>query len=879
MNLAAKLAVPILLSFAGALSAQYTRTETTATYVQRTGTSIAGQELYVSGIDDSALLVQLPFDFQYFDRVYRSCWISSNGRVCFNTDNATTFSAPPNLTPSVGSNYTDTIFAIGGDLYARTEGIYSTLGAYSESGRVVLQWTNVSFFSGMRCSYLNFQVHLLSNGNVEMHYGPENVIPNYSHNIPFASGMVNFDGSASVFGFGNTTSQQTTRPVANTLVTLALTASPANTVTINQNPMPLRRFVPAPATDLPVLSFKLVRSGMGAMVTELDFNHADFAGDGNPVTLKLVKDTGTIGSYDGEAAIGALATMGGNTSVTGLTEDLTSVASANYLLVASYATLSVVSQSGFYCGSGMPASMTGSAISNRIALAPQGMAWFAGSIPNSIRPAATVGSTHQRLMTFSIQQDADSPSYSLTQMSFGLTLTGVTLADIDQLQLWRDAGTPGEWDASDTLISTVTSVSTTNLFTGLSEATTKSGTAYIVTADISASLAASGTLKLTYNLPSSGTPFPTGSSTGELLQVAGPGSTLIVRDVPDYALTSVTAAVSEIGVHANVFELIAGSGSGTVTQIDFSETQSSNSQVTDARLYQDTGTSPGRYDTGDTPIPATVTLGAATISMSLTTPLTVTGVAKRFVLVVDIASNASNDMRFDVGGMSITSNFVNQTGASTGTFLDQRAGSANGVNLSAALLTTSANIYTNKLVILGQARCQARGTGGAAPTLHFVLGDNPCGRGANCRIFFQVWLEGAGPLGALDATDVECHGFYSTNGSVQFQLGSTPFVPAGVTRDFLIVARHIAAPGVDIGGPFDVHFGGYSAGTDTAWFPAGTPAPAAATLINTRKSSNPGGGGGSDGGCTTGQDGKNWLAWLAVLAAAAAVTRLRRARS
>ena len=68
--------------FASLLGAQtYTRTQTSATYVQRTGTTASATR--IGNLDDGAWAFALPFDFAFFNRTYRQAFLTSNGSVCF----------------------------------------------------------------------------------------------------------------------------------------------------------------------------------------------------------------------------------------------------------------------------------------------------------------------------------------------------------------------------------------------------------------------------------------------------------------------------------------------------------------------------------------------------------------------------------------------------------------------------------------------------------------------------------------------------------------------------------------------------------------------------------------------------------------------------
>jgi hypothetical protein len=867
----------VVLGISNSLPAQgYNRTQTTGSYIERSGVSIATEPRQVDTTmaRGNALLVPLPFTFRCFNRNYSSCWISTSGRVSFDAYTADETSVPGNLTPPVSLPwYCSTIFAIGGDLITRDDDLRLALGAYVESDRVVLQWRTVTGFSTAHCEYLNFQVHLLSNGNIEMHYGPESSVLGYTANFPWVSGVVNQSGSAAVAGFGNTLIQQTTRPPAGTVVALALSTIATAGVTINQNPLPGRRWLTPPSSNAPVLSFKLVASGSGATVTLLEFDHPDFAADGNPVSLALVRDTAPIGQYNGEASIGTVVTTGGTSDVTGLSETIGTGQSFDYLLLASFSTLVRVSQDtcGCYAGTGIDG---GGAVQVRTGFAPRGYARMAASL-NSARPGAAAGATRQRMMSFSIVQDIDSPSFTVDQFAFQLTVSGMSAADFSQLQLWRDRGTIGEWDSADVLLGTVSSVTATNYFTGLSEATSLAGTPYLVTADISAAFTGAGNAYISWLNPAEGSPVYETLDDGDLLFVSGNASSIFMRDFAAQRLVRIPAAVSEANVHASCFEAWAVSGSGSISSLFFAEAASSNSQIANPRLYVDNGTVNGRYDASDTLVPATPALAAAGFTLNFGTPLAIGSTPQRFALIVDIAATSVSDMRFSLSPSGVASTFGTVLGLVSGTQLNWRAGGANGVDVSVQMLSASIAVSAGTPAAVARVTCAARGTGGSLPILFFPPLGTPGGRGNNSGVHLQCFIEGAGPLGVLDATDRECYTAFPVGGGiVSLQQGATSLCPAGVTRDFLIVAAVIASRDrADVRGSFSLNFAGLLGGTDVALLPAGTPQPFAPVSI-TYAAPAGGNNGSDDGGCSTAEHG-NSFTLLAALGALVAALWLR----
>ncbi len=295
-------------ALSGALAAQtYTRTETAGTYTERTGngSSLNWLEETIGG-DDNAALVTLPFTFNYFDRAYNQCIINTNGRITFHSNNPDTFSVV-NLTPTVAADGRDTIYGIGGDLYASDHDPRTNVRVYNESGRVVFQWKDITRFGGSGHLFINFQIHLLSSGNIEMVYGSEFLPTGFTDNgLTFSSGIVNQDGTAAFAGFGNVLTSQTTRPANGTTVTLVpsgFTAAAFVRMTATDTTIAPTHLI-APSTNTPILGFQLSAVGAGNTVTQLVFQHTDFGMSGLSATYSLVRDAGTIGVYNSEPVIG-----------------------------------------------------------------------------------------------------------------------------------------------------------------------------------------------------------------------------------------------------------------------------------------------------------------------------------------------------------------------------------------------------------------------------------------------------------------------------------------------------------------------------------------------------------------------------------------------
>src|SRR5262245_61215502 len=90
----------LLTLFSAALGAQYSATVSSAGYVPRFGSGVNAAWRFVDEPDDNCRIVNLPAPFRFFDRTYNTVFFSTNGRLSFTADNATTFNSNPITAPA-----------------------------------------------------------------------------------------------------------------------------------------------------------------------------------------------------------------------------------------------------------------------------------------------------------------------------------------------------------------------------------------------------------------------------------------------------------------------------------------------------------------------------------------------------------------------------------------------------------------------------------------------------------------------------------------------------------------------------------------------------------------------------------------------------------
>jgi hypothetical protein len=845
-------------AFAPGAYGAYTRTEAAGTYVQRTGaptkamstSNVALRANPTADIADlNGMLIALPFTFNYFDRAYNYCWMTTRGRVTFSEiglDDPVSSNLTPPVTNAASRN---TIHCIGTRLSTHVRTMGADCRVYFESGRVVFQWTNVSSFQTH--VWFSFQIHLLQNGNIELHCGPEFRPTAWTFSIGYVSGLVNLDGTEAAAGFNNSTAVQLTPPALGTSVTFTPAFTAADTVVIEP---PAFAFADPmvnslPANNVPVLPFRLRALGTGLTVNALAFGHLDVTG-ATTATFALVRDTAPLGQYNGESALGTVTTTNTTTVVSGLTEAITSGLVVNYLLVCTVTGLAYNEQR-FECrtvsgsAAASPAGITGGCVTGRCAfcIGPKIIIQLAKCQP--AQSPFRVGDAYNNLLSFRMAlEPLYGVSATLNSLTLDLLTAGFNASQAVDLRLYRDNGTPGELDAADVQLSTTQAGPAPVVFGGLSETATTAGQNYLITFDVSAGANTSGTIAgsitATTATPAAMVDFVGGTYYGNLMLVAASATEAVAWRNERYAITFFPAQPGDSNVTAMSFLVASSTGSIPITALSFGLQSGATTGVAAARLYRDNGTFPGLYDAGDTQLTALTTITATNINFGSIVGLSATTTDEPLLVVVDFLAGATTGIQLNfVDSASLRWDVPVQ-----GTIIAMGTGVAQaGVDVSINVPATNLSIDDNESVLFATASFAARGAGGVPPTINFQAVAAAGGWGSYYSA--EVYLD-LGTVGQLDAADYLIRSNFS--GFNFACAGSSAVVTAGTTRNYLIFLRR-STNGLNVGTGLSV-FRGVSNGTNARLMLPATPYPA---IELTSSAGTPGGGGGGDdgSGCST----------------------------
>lgn len=868
-------------AFASVADAQYTRADSTAAYSERTGSgnSIIDQES-VESVDDSTFLVKLPFVFPFFDREYGTCYVGTNGRIGFNNSRVDSFGVGDLTAPVADTSRHNMIFPIGGDLYARPLAARDTVRVFFESGRVVFQWSDASFFNGTRLIFINFQCHLHSNGNIVFHYGPELNPLSLTQNENFASAIVSPDGSVSVAGFGNVTTVQTTRPADGSLVTYTYTAPTMADSAVLEHGV----YYSAPqvyigaATDARVMSFRLRGTGMGTTVDDITIAHGNFSGSG--ISLSLVEDTGTLGSFNGETAIQTQVGGNGSTVFTALGLTLTAGQVRNFLVLATFASLPASFNSGILNTFGalvtMPATVQGQIAQRDITIAPQPVVYERRSGITTGPGAFGSGATNAVVANYEWHTAQGQPNRTFTEVVVNYSVFAGTAVDADfaSVRLYRDRGVMGSLDGNDILLGTVATPTFPVTFTGLNEVIDAKGRCYLIVVDF-ATTTNVATLGVS---PVADQRISNGSVAVELV---GGTSVVIIENsaLPISVRGHTNAGVTDL--IGNRFRLRSLAGVGTVSQLLFEESLAADtSSISAARVFLDGGSIVGQLDAGDTQVPGVITINAADIQFVPTTALSVTAAGTNYLLVVDPTASPTQPFRLDLFGISLTTTFTDVIGQSDGYNWSINGTATDGIDVTLNWNSADFTLTKTQRRVLGRVTMVARGAGGTAPDMNWSLIADACGAGVSNETFLFVYLEGAGPLGEVDSTDVLSYRAGGIPPFYSFNVLSP--LTTGQTRNYLCVA--VGSPDVErvaAEGRFTVGYQGLSGGTSVAVVSSNlVPGLTSFDLTRITVSAKKGGGGGGDDGCSTGDGAqRGWLLLFAALGGLVVASRLRRSRA
>lgn len=181
---AALCGVASLSTVASAQTIPYFHSETTETYLARSG----GTALQFSSADDGEASVTLPFPFKFFNANYTSLKVSTNGYISFAAGRATDYSNDPIPNARTPNNF---IAGFWDDLTSPTGSVHFEGAAPSRVA--IIQWANVRHLSSSS-GRLDFQIRLFEGpaGKFEIHYGSPNTV---STNLSGSVGYENATGT------------------------------------------------------------------------------------------------------------------------------------------------------------------------------------------------------------------------------------------------------------------------------------------------------------------------------------------------------------------------------------------------------------------------------------------------------------------------------------------------------------------------------------------------------------------------------------------------------------------------------------------------------------------------------------------------------------
>ncbi|MBP9890611.1 MAG: hypothetical protein KBG84_01800 [Planctomycetes bacterium] len=873
---------------AASLSAQtYTRTQTTEPYAQRNSAPMAATR--IGNLDDGAWEIALPFSFPFFDRTYRQCFINSNGSVSFAAMGVTGSGVSTLATP-VAAGRRESIHALRTDLAGNE--LLNNFTAHAESGRVVIQWRQVASAANAGAYHLNFQCHLLATGDIEIHYGPESV--NFDQDLTYVSGIADSSGGASFAGFNNLLTVQTLRPAASQLVTFVptgFTQLNGVEISVRQSGLPAQTDFKGQGTGKVVGSFTLSRRGTGGTVSGLTVHHFA-AGALETFDLLVYRDATNPGFLDASDVPlgGGAQSMAGSTSTTFTLSEPIAAVERNYLLVVNATSF------GTYYQRDVNALAFSFDASD---LAVDTLAWGgyftavhefapghvvrAGVSRFDAAPAVTKpGLWDAPLLSFELRNQPQYGNAIVTQFSFALTLAGIAIGDITDVALFRDLGQRGVADTQDTLIDFVTDPASTTISFSSSEWIANTGSDYLLAFTLDPASVAEGTVSaalLGLNFSTGvGVVTPVGVSGSNVL-CTQTGTTLLVRTRPDARLDALPVSASQLNVPANAFNLITSFSSTTVTSLIF---RGDTTGIFAARLYQDAGTLIGRLDGSDAQVggtPVIVSAASGTITFTFATVLPVSAGGSDLLLVVDFSAAAAGVSHVLSLSPADVACIVPVAGVTaTGCSLNVQAGAANGVNVTGVSLSPSVVLEADDMKVLGTVQLAARGVGGSAPQLLLAFEDGVGGVGDGSGFTLYMYIEGAGPLGVLDSTDLllntnDVSPFTATT-AITLLANGTPNSVTGARNILLCVRRHAW----QFSGTAAVRWRGFTGGTDVQ-LPALPDALAARLTASYTDPAQPPPANNNppqlESACSTGEGASWWLVLLALPVLMRGLTRRR----
>ncbi len=885
--------------FASGLASQtYTRTQTTGAYVERTGTPAAAT--LVGNFNDGAFSFALPFDFAYFDRTYRHCFLNTNGQVTFTTANVASLDVA-NLTAVVASpTLRESINVLRSDLAGND--LTANFGIFVESGRVVFQWRRVGSATNAGAYHMNFQCHLLSNGTIELRYGPEIIA--VDQDLSYVSGIVNASGAASFAGFNNLLTVQTARPAAGQIVTFVpagFTQSDGVDLAGRVNASPAAGFYGGDTQDHVIANFRLAPRGAGATVTQIRVRHMA-VNIADTMSLTLYRDGGLLGALDApDVPLGGGAqSMSGAATTTFSISELVTTQAISYLLV-----LNVGATTTFYerdvnayhfhilptsADITSTAAVWGGYYSEIHQSSPGPVVRAAVSREAARMNLARANTGNVPLVSFDLRTVSGFGNTTCSEMAFSVALTGLAISDIAEFRLYRDDGSlTGGVDPNDTQIGgTLANPTSTSFSFNVSEYLSSSGVNFLLTLRLGAAYAGNG--QITGSLAFAGLDFlvtdtvvaPSTAADGYPLLTTGTGASVILRPRLDGKLTSLPVAATSTNNAAVCFFLQTSTGTSNLSGLVF---RGDTTGISAARLLEDTGTSRGRFDAGDIQLglPGTIVSAAAgTITFGFAPSLALPPSGRNLLLVVDFtgaAAAVTHTMSLAPADVAATVAVAGVT--VTGTAMTVQAGSANGVDITAVGFVGSVSFGGNQIGLVARVLMTARGTGGDAPALEFEVTDAAGGVGRLSGLRTLVFIEGAGPLGVLDSTDMLLNHYDRdpldhTTPLTLLSSGS----PASVTgvRSILICVRR---EGLPVDGIAGIAFRGFVGGTDVQIGTLPGALVSQIAVFNNAVDSSGGDDEYADDGprCSASETGSPWLMLGAIMALLLLTPRFGRARA
>lgn len=380
-------------------------------------------------------------------------------------------------------------------------------------------------------------------------------------------------------------------------------------------------------------------SGTGTVSTLTLTGSSDFTSS-NVSSVKIYRDNGTVGTFDGSDVLVATTTAwaANVATITFSTAESVTTTAGNYLVVVDVA--AAATPNAILSGTITAATGTGLGTdlryydSSSASLSVKSAGLYIGEslgVLNANAPQASLGNP---MNGFKLFMGNGSSTVST------LTLTGstdFTSANVAAIKVYRDYRGIGHLDGMDVLVPTTTTwagnVATITFTTPEPVVTT--AIPYLITLDI-ASAATTGK-----------------ALSGKITGATGTGiGTVTNNDLRSATLTTTAGGALTIGngtnpANANApaasqnnaldsFTLSVAAGRGQVTGLTFTGSANfTTSNITGIRVFADNGTI-GTLDRRDTYIPSTYTQTGTVATITFTTPEVVTTTAKNYLVLVDI---------------------------------------------------------------------------------------------------------------------------------------------------------------------------------------------------------------------------------------------------